>query len=843
MFDHIIEFIQNSVTTVVGFTVGVLGIGAGDFNSQDTSLSAKDVEISESLSEDFDIFSMFDSDSQTANISGVVEGEIRDDGEAVVPTDIETESVTPLVSVVPILVQETELTRAINPIKSTRKTKEVDVSLILKTDFDKFDFNLQITEITDDDDSFYGTYQFRSLAIKNKVWQIVTKEKQIIVTKVVLGDQDLGDYLSEELGEVIDNEVVFLKEVQEIQKIKQVKAEVEAKTTTADYSALIGKVLNIDDEEFGDYNPTEKSIVEDKDDKVIAPFEKADETEDKTTDAGVVDNKAPLVIIQGNNPALIQIGSSYSDLGAKVTDNISNNLGVVVGGDVVDTSEKGSYFVTYTATDEAGNVATATREVIIYDYGVVPEVEVVEEIVPEPEPEPVVEEVLPVEEEIVSEPEPVIEEVATTTEGVVPAVEEVIATTTEETVVSGVTVSVVDVATEAVSAVAEGGKKVGKKVKDTAETIIETTTAVVDATVEATAIVSETIIETTTATVDQVSNAVETIAEEVSAMIKAIHFMELIGNIRSALQASIVNVSSILQASISTAGDGTGDVIGATGQFFEAIAGGVVKVVDDTVGAVAQFFKVTADNTVGIVGDTGHNVTQFFKRIADGMVGVASLVFDGSRSILQANMSAVSDEISSSMEIVGRFSKTMAESVVEIVDDIVNSVTVVSKQTGELVFLVSETAMEKIIGFGGQMIDTSGSILKKAWQKVGLGTIVSKVSDRMSSNISDYDDFGLAEETEFSEYQKENFTSFIFRQIINTPKIIINKIINITTGLTATVSNYSKTIGSDLEIISEQIDQKINETDLSPVGIVQIIGDTITGAISNVFGFIKNHRP
>jgi len=57
------------------------------------------------------------------------------------------------------------------------------------------------------------------------------------------------------------------------------------------------------------------------------------------------------------------------------------------------------------------------------------------------------------------------------------------------------------------------------------------------------------------------------------------------------------------------------------------------------------------------------------------------------------------------------------------------------------------------------------------------------------------------------------------------------------------VSNYSKTIGSDLEIISEQIDQKINETDLSPVGIVQIIGDTITGVVSNVFGFFKNHRP
>jgi len=857
MFDNIIEFIQNSVTTVVGFTVGILGIGAGDFNPQDTSLTTGDVEISESLSEDSGIFNLFD--SQTANISealqpvpseGVVEGDGDGDGDglpagqaggavAVVSTDEVAEGIS-------ILSQETELTRSINPIKSTKKTKEVDASLILKTDFDKFDFNLQITKITEDDNGFYSTYQFHSFAIENKVWEEVIKEKQISVTKATLGEQDLGDYLSEELGEVVDNEIVFLKEVQEIQKAKQDAlaqeiTEQEKKTADeTDYSALIGRVLDIDNEQFGDYEPI---LTDDEEDEEIAPFEEADEiveVQDNTTTDGVVDNEAPIIIIQGNNPALIQIGSSYVDLGAKVTDNISDNLGVKVGGDVVDTSIEDSYFITYTAVDEAGNVATATREVIVYDYGAVPEVEqieppvVEEEIVEEVEEPIVIEEVVAeeVEEEIA---EPIVIE------------EEVVATTTEEVVVedtTSVAEVVADVAGVVVESVVDGSKKVGKKVKETvdvvgnttevvAEAINDTTEAVIETITDTTEAVVETVVETTTETIEQISEGIEVVAEEISAMIKAVHFMELISNIRSALQASIVNigsvlqgsiinVSSALQASVSTAGDGAAnvaggvaDVAGTVGQFFETIVndviGGVNWVFDSSHSVLQGSISTAGDglaNVAGGVVDVAGTVGQFFKTMVDGAGGVSDLIFDSSYSILSASVSKASDGLSDTVENVGQFFKTTANDVVRGVD---------------------------------WTVDKSQNLLKEYWKTIGLEKTISKVSNRVTASVNNYRN-DLDEKDE-SKYQKESFVGFIFKKIIETPKIILNKIINTTTGLTATVKNYSQVVSSDLGVAGEQIDKKIDEISFSPKGIIQGVKDTFSEVVSNVFNFFKIHRP
>lgn len=80
-----------------------------------------------------------------------------------------------------------------------------------------------------------------------------------------------------------------------------------------------------------------------------------------TTSADLI---PPVITLNGANPATIILGSSYIDLGATVTDNVDHNLGIQVTGDTaVDTSTIGSYTVTYTATDQAGNTATATRTV------------------------------------------------------------------------------------------------------------------------------------------------------------------------------------------------------------------------------------------------------------------------------------------------------------------------------------------------------------------------------------------------------------------------------------------------------------------------------------------------
>jgi hypothetical protein len=80
----------------------------------------------------------------------------------------------------------------------------------------------------------------------------------------------------------------------------------------------------------------------------------------------------PVITINGNNPAHVTVSASYADLGASVTDNVDQNLGLkyflngaLVSNIVIDTSAATTDTIDYVATDQAGNTATSTRTVII----------------------------------------------------------------------------------------------------------------------------------------------------------------------------------------------------------------------------------------------------------------------------------------------------------------------------------------------------------------------------------------------------------------------------------------------------------------------------------------------
>jgi len=93
-------------------------------------------------------------------------------------------------------------------------------------------------------------------------------------------------------------------------------------------------------------------------------------------DPNDVDMDPPVITLIGDNPALLPKGSIYGDLGATVSDNVNNNLGYRTEGEEgVDTGILGEYTITFTAVDQAGNVGTATRLVIVYDPALgVPEI-------------------------------------------------------------------------------------------------------------------------------------------------------------------------------------------------------------------------------------------------------------------------------------------------------------------------------------------------------------------------------------------------------------------------------------------------------------------------------------
>ncbi|MBI2030205.1 tail fiber domain-containing protein [Candidatus Kaiserbacteria bacterium] len=103
-----------------------------------------------------------------------------------------------------------------------------------------------------------------------------------------------------------------------------------------------------------------------------------------TPDSGVVATSSttssqasipPVIEIQGANPATIQIGAVYSDLGAVITGpQESLNLGITTYLDgvettaftfLLDTSTSSTHTIDYVVTDQWGQTATATREVVV----------------------------------------------------------------------------------------------------------------------------------------------------------------------------------------------------------------------------------------------------------------------------------------------------------------------------------------------------------------------------------------------------------------------------------------------------------------------------------------------
>jgi hypothetical protein len=90
----------------------------------------------------------------------------------------------------------------------------------------------------------------------------------------------------------------------------------------------------------------------------VLNVEMTNEDEESST----TDTIAPVITLNGENPTNVTVGETYHDAGATATDNIDGTVDVITK-NPVDTNTLGSYTVTYTATDNAGNLSNLTRTV------------------------------------------------------------------------------------------------------------------------------------------------------------------------------------------------------------------------------------------------------------------------------------------------------------------------------------------------------------------------------------------------------------------------------------------------------------------------------------------------
>lgn len=132
----------------------------------------------------------------------------------------------------------------------------IDNIEIVNKDLDSFDMNILIELVTEDEKNYYIKYSFLTIGIKDNAWQNIRKERTLTVSKESLKGKDLGLYVQKELLEIIENELIYLKEIQ--------RAEIEKGRTetfvTTEYSGLVGLALNIKDKAFSNYDPIIKPI-------------------------------------------------------------------------------------------------------------------------------------------------------------------------------------------------------------------------------------------------------------------------------------------------------------------------------------------------------------------------------------------------------------------------------------------------------------------------------------------------------------------------------------------------------------------------------------------------------
>jgi hypothetical protein len=80
----------------------------------------------------------------------------------------------------------------------------------------------------------------------------------------------------------------------------------------------------------------------------------------------VADTAAPVITLTGAASINHEQGTSYVDTGATATDAVDDSVAVVITG-TVNTATAGTYTLTYTATDQAGNISSTTRTLVVAD--------------------------------------------------------------------------------------------------------------------------------------------------------------------------------------------------------------------------------------------------------------------------------------------------------------------------------------------------------------------------------------------------------------------------------------------------------------------------------------------
>lgn len=238
--------------------------------------------------------------------------------------------------------------------------RSVDNSYIVNADVANYPYDIEVTAVKEDSERYYIEYTLSTIDIEEYVWRGVVKTKTLEVAKESLQGRDLAAYVSSELTQAREAERARLIETQKIERTLGASQKVVA----TEFGGLIGALV-----------PSREEVV------AVTPYEPpVDPVSDTTSPDGIVagastvnDGQGLSITIFGNNPATIQKGTSYADLGFLALDNGSDNVAtytyvngkLALRGVIIDTSYDATHTITYEAIDPDGNVTRKDRTVIV----------------------------------------------------------------------------------------------------------------------------------------------------------------------------------------------------------------------------------------------------------------------------------------------------------------------------------------------------------------------------------------------------------------------------------------------------------------------------------------------
>jgi len=226
----------------------------------------------------------------------------------------------------------------------------IDNSKLLSIDIDSYNFGMEILDIQSDETNYYVSYQYKTLEIKNGVWQEVNKNDSINIPKSGYYN-DLGVYLAGELSEVVQGQIKFLKESQN----QEIASGLTQRTEVTEYTGLIGAVLDIKNSVFPGYEPIVR----------VSPVEEGNEINDLLASIEETKNKADEIIGDVKSENL----TSYDTQTENQQQNVDNNQQLVESEQTSNNqnSSNNNQLPNFSVIVGSGKITEQFQEGIVYE--------------------------------------------------------------------------------------------------------------------------------------------------------------------------------------------------------------------------------------------------------------------------------------------------------------------------------------------------------------------------------------------------------------------------------------------------------------------------------------------